>query len=32
MATEAYWSGKKVYWDAAKEEMVDDNPTPKAAQ
>ena len=32
MATEAYWSGKKVYWDAVKEEMVDDNPTTKAAQ
>ena len=32
MATEAYWSGKKVYWDAAKEEMVGDNPTTQAAQ
>ena len=32
MATEAYWSGKKVYWDAAKEEMVHDNPTTQRAQ
>jgi len=23
MATQAYWSGKKVYWDAEKEEIVD---------
>jgi hypothetical protein len=23
MATEAYWSGKKQYWDAANEAIVD---------
>jgi len=32
MATEAYWSGRKVYWDAAKEEMVPDNPTTQRAR
>ncbi len=31
MATEAYWSGKRVYWDAAKEEIVDSPPATKAA-
>jgi hypothetical protein len=23
MATQSYWSGKRVYWDAAREEIVD---------
>jgi predicted dehydrogenase len=32
MATEAYWSGKKVYWDASKEEIVDHNPSGQMAQ
>jgi predicted dehydrogenase len=31
MATEAYWSGKRVYWDAEKEEIVDSPPATKAA-
>jgi hypothetical protein len=24
MATQSYWSGKRVYWDAAREEIVDE--------
>jgi hypothetical protein len=28
MAAEAYWSGRRVYWDAGKEEIVD---SPSAA-
>jgi len=32
MATQAYWSGKKVYWDASKEEIVDHNPSGQMAQ
>lgn len=27
MATQAYWSGKKAYWDAAAEQIVDQAPT-----
>jgi len=26
MAAQSYWSGKKMYWDAAKEEIVDHSP------
>jgi hypothetical protein len=26
MATEAYWSGRKVYWDAKNEAIVDTAP------
>jgi hypothetical protein len=26
MAAEAYWSGRRVYWDAGKEEIVDSPP------
>jgi len=31
MATEAYWSGKKVYWDPKKEEILDYDPYGKAS-
>lgn len=24
MATQSYWSGKRVYWDAAREDIVDE--------
>jgi predicted dehydrogenase len=27
MAAQAYWSGKKLYWDPAKEEILDHDPT-----
>jgi len=30
MAAEAYWSGKRVYWDAEKEEIVDSEPATNA--
>ena len=32
MAVEAYWSGKKVYWDSKKEEIVDYNRNAQVAQ
>jgi hypothetical protein len=32
MAVEAYWSGKKVYWDSKKEEIVDYNHNAQVAQ
>jgi predicted dehydrogenase len=28
MAAQSYWSGRKVYWDAAKEEILDHAPAP----
>ena len=31
MAAEAYWSGKKQYWDAATESIVDRAPVNQAA-
>jgi len=31
MAAEAYWSGKKVYWDPKKEEILDYDPGGKAS-
>lgn len=31
MATEAYWSGKKVYWDSKKEEILDYDPSVNAS-
>ena len=30
MATEAYWSGKRVYWDADREEITDSAPAAQA--
>ena len=30
MAAESYWSGRKVYWDAAREQILHDPPAPAA--